>query len=306
MGLMLTRAKMTTATTGTGTVTLGSAVSSYQSFSAANAVDGMYYDYLIEDGTAWESDVGKYSSGAGTLTRPGTGSPTFVSSTGALLNLSGSATVTGAPNKYTLSAGGVLMPEKAATFTANINGGAGSISLTDKAYGLVLNAGAFTSSGDAWRGYYMAAPGTPWQVYAKLKAPLIPSTYHSLALFVTDGTKILAITITDQGNLSTYATQIGVNRYTNATTYSAADYASQAIGWKPEWLSIKDDGTNIHYYISNNGQEWEQLFSASRTAFLTPSNVGFGIDTSASSPTYSGNTYATCEYWSFAAPPSSI
>ena len=87
---LVNRAKMSTATTGTGSpITLGSAESGYQSFADAGVADGEAVRYVIEDGTAWEIGTGTYTASGTTLSR----SVEESSNSDAAINLSGSAVV---------------------------------------------------------------------------------------------------------------------------------------------------------------------------------------------------------------------
>jgi len=87
---LVNRAKMTTSTTGTGTITLGSAVDGFQTFTAAGVADGDTVRYCIEDGTSsFELGSGVFTASGTTLTRVVSES----SNSDNAINLSGDAIV---------------------------------------------------------------------------------------------------------------------------------------------------------------------------------------------------------------------
>lgn len=81
--------RMTTSTTGTGTITLTSAVSGFKSFADAGVADGELVSYAILNGSNRETGWGQYTVSGTTLTR------NVINSTNsdALLNLSGTSEV---------------------------------------------------------------------------------------------------------------------------------------------------------------------------------------------------------------------
>jgi hypothetical protein len=89
MAKLYNLARMTTATTGTGTITLGSAVSGYLSFAGAGVANGETVTYAIKDGASSEIGEGVYTASGTTLTR------TVIKSTNSdsAINLSGAAEV---------------------------------------------------------------------------------------------------------------------------------------------------------------------------------------------------------------------
>jgi len=113
MVTLVNRAKMSTSTTGTGTITLGSAEDGYQSFADAGVADGDVVRYVIEDGDDWEIGSGTYTASGTTLSRTVDES----SNSDAALNLTGSAVVfiTAAAEDVFQ---GELFAESTGTFTA--------------------------------------------------------------------------------------------------------------------------------------------------------------------------------------------
>jgi len=80
---------MSTATTGTGTITLGAAISGFLTFALAGVSDGDTISYGIRDGANSEVGTGVYTASGTTLTRVVTKS----TNSNSAISLSGSAEV---------------------------------------------------------------------------------------------------------------------------------------------------------------------------------------------------------------------
>jgi|TARA_R110000737_G_scaffold131996_2_gene163690 hypothetical protein len=90
MVVLVNRAKVATATAGTGAITLGAAVTGFRTFADAGVVDGAVVRYVIEDGPAnFEIGTGTYTASGTTLSRVVSES----SNTDAAIPLSGTAVV---------------------------------------------------------------------------------------------------------------------------------------------------------------------------------------------------------------------
>src|SRR5580765_82899 len=89
MAMLYNLARMTTATTGTGTITLGSAVSGFLTFAQAGVSNGVTVAYSIRDGANSEMGYGTYTSSGTTLTR----NVTTSTNSNTTISLSGSAQV---------------------------------------------------------------------------------------------------------------------------------------------------------------------------------------------------------------------
>jgi hypothetical protein len=111
-------ARMTTATTGTGTITLGAAVSGFLTFALAGVSDGDVVSYGIKDGANSECGTGTYTASGTTLSRTVTKS----TNSNAAISLSGSAEV-----YVTARAEDILVPANNLSDVANVTSARSSL-----------------------------------------------------------------------------------------------------------------------------------------------------------------------------------
>lgn len=219
MAQLFDRVKMTTATTGTGTITLGSASSGYRSFSSASVPNASVVSYVIEDGTAWECGTGTYTSSGTTLSRT-----LLSSSTGSLLSLSGSAVVF-----IAALAQDVQVPNS--TFVQFFGDGSdgdvtvsGAVTLTRDMYyrNLTLSSGAALNTA----GFRIFATGTVDLSAAPAGAIFLNQAAGNNAVVNAAGTGTNATSSTGlAGNSGGSSLAGATGAATNATAIAAASYS---------------------------------------------------------------------------------
>ena len=147
------RVKVASATTGTGTLTLGTVEPGYQSFADGGVLDGDVVRYLIEEDTDWEIGWGTYAASGPTLTR----TPVESSSADAALDLSGAAKVMIVASYADLDAG---VPRRRyhanlGAFTGQVHqsgtGANASPDFINRGPGILLSTGTTATGSVSWR-----------------------------------------------------------------------------------------------------------------------------------------------------------
>jgi hypothetical protein len=248
MVTMVNRAKMKTATTGTGTITLSTAADGFQTFAAAGLADGDTVHYVIEELYAWEIGAGIYAAAGPTLTRD----PTESSNAGAAITLAGNALV-----YVSAHAADIVQPS--------------DIGVTVQGYSAVLqNTTAVFTSALNTKLAGIEAGATADQTAAEILTAIktVDGAASGLDADLLDGQHgsyyqpaSTAITTSNIGSQSvSYAATAG-----NATTATTADRAyPKRVGnvdlnfnWsgqsgQPPWLWGGSDGSNMYVYNPSN------------------------------------------------------
>jgi hypothetical protein len=142
-----------------------------------------------------------------------------------------------------------------------------------------------TSGGENVRILKRTASGTPWSVITAIQPWGFRENVPNCGLIAREsgtGKFIMASINAESGNVFCVAVY-----YMNSVTSfnSAALVRTKTLLYgRYVWLKLQDTGTNIVFSASNDGVEWHQVFSASRTAFLAggPDEYGFYVNNNAS------------------------
>ena len=205
------RAKMSTSTTGTGTITLGSASTGYQTFDAAGITNGQTVRYAIEDGSNFEIGSGTYTTSGTTLTRSVTES-------------------NNSDNAITLS-GGALVFITATVADLFVNDGASTLTTTGVITGGTVEATSDTAAGDNAAMGFTSAEGLILTGQGSTNDVTIKNDADAIAMRIPTGTTGV-----------TFASVIAVNN---------VDIATGAISLKnsgtQSYVRFYCESSNAHY-----------------------------------------------------------
>lgn len=242
-------ARMSTATTGTGTITLGSAVSGYLSFDDAGVADGDIVSYGIRDGSASEAGKGTYTASGTTLTR------TVLKSTNSdsAIDLSGDAEVYITPLADDLLVSGRNRVINGTMLIDQINSGSSTSITAGGGVGTVIDGFYVSCTGANVTGQQVAGPTGFAKCYQLTGAASVTQILFGTRLESVNCGDLVSQNVTIQANMSnslltsvtwkaysadaadnfTSKTQIATGTWTvgsSAATYTATFNAGSSAG----------------------------------------------------------------------------
>jgi hypothetical protein len=148
---------------------------------------------------------------------------------------------------------------------------------TQYGYGIGLGSPANGGGGTYhWNFLKQAVPATPYRVRARIAPGLIGINYSEIALLWRESSSGKLQTLC-MGFNSTFGMR-GQN-WTSPTVYSGTmSGVTASADFISNWVALRDDGTNRYFELSSNGDDWVIFATTPRTTFLTPDEIGFGVN----------------------------
>jgi hypothetical protein len=224
----------------------------------------------------------QYNAGSGAFGAVGplTNGQIAIGSTGnapqaATLTAGSGITITNAPGSVTIAAtgggggGGLYNQILSATPTSSGTGftnwnNQGSATVSDIPVGIAL----YANSGTGLRLRYKSAPTPPYTATFLIGMTTKPdATYVTLACGWFNGTdKLQEIEISIRP--SSPSPQVFVSNYSNPSTYDSSVYSPgiTTFSLTPQWLRLRDDGTNVYFQWSSDGYNFVTFYSTAKSS----------------------------------------
>ena len=261
------RAKMSTSTTGTGTITLGSALSGYQTFAQAGITNGQTVRYTIEDGTDFEIGSGVFTSSGTTLTRNVTESTNSDNA----INLSGSGEVF-----ITASAADIFVNDGATSLTTTGVGTFASLDISgDIDVDGTTNLDAVDIDGAVNIAADLTIASTNKILFNDASQFIQGSSATVLSIAATDEIDLTATTIDINGAVALNGAVTGATNVTLSGELDAAtgDFATSIavanVDIATGAISLRNGGTQsyIRFYCESSNAHYAQLQAPAHSAF---------------------------------------
>lgn len=188
------------------------------------------------------------------------------------------------------SAGSLTVVNSASSFTTS-NPAAGF---------LVLSEAGNSSSGENVRFAGVAAPGTtPYSFTVGLQFVTLPEgvSYAGVMFRESSTGKLTGMIINfNSANTSNTYPHIQVVNWSSPTATASTPYSAKAVDLAMvKFMRIKDDGTNLTFWISADGNTFVQILSVARGSYFTtaPNQVGLFVDGSGANTPIA----LTCNHW---------
>lgn len=138
-------------------------------------------------------------------------------------------------------------------------------------------------------GIVLAQPAGGASTSASLRVKTAPSTPYTATFFMLANTILtkqwlrtgVVFRESSTGKFVSFHIsngQLWTTKWSSATGISA-DYSQFGLGQVPNWIQITDNGTNLVFRVSQDGQTWTQIESRTRTDYLAggPNQIGFFV-----------------------------
>ena len=136
------------------------------------------------------------------------------------------------------------------------------------------------NGGNVWQLITQTVPTAPYTCACACRPNLHVGNYYNAGIIIYD---------TGSGKLISFGpgfstnAVVAVQRFTDFTTFASNQFTDNASsypfgGFTPIYYAVNDDGTNFNFQVSPDNCSWRTVYSEARTAYLTPTSIGLGIN----------------------------